>query len=274
MDALQYHIDFDVKEPFDGPLDVLLTLIQKNKIDIEDIPIALLCDQYMAYITEAQHMDLDLAAEFIVMASELMLIKSKMLLPKVQEEEEDPRAALAEALLNYQRAKEAAAKLGLLYPIYSARLVKDTDEISVDKTYVADQSVISLCEAVRRIIAYREEKPRAEKVTFSPMISSPIVPVEAKIVGILRHFEKKEELSLDALLDDSVSLNDMIAIFLGVLELVKVRRLRIVENPNRIGSLLGRDTTFILGEDSGEPIESDFDTDITATLAAGKEDAS
>ena len=271
MEALQYHIDFDVKEPFDGPLDVLLTLIQKNKIDIEDIPISLLCDQYMAYITEAQHMDLDLASEFIVMASELMLIKSKMLLPKAQEEEEDPRAALAEALLNYQRAKEAAAKLGQLYPIYSARLVKDTDEISVDKTYVADQSVTSLCAAVRRIIAYREEKPRAEKVTFSPMISSPIVPVEAKIVGILRHFEEKEEMSLDALLDDSVSLNDMIAIFLGVLELIKIRRLRIVENPNRIGSLLGRDTAFVLGEDTGEPIESDFDTDIT-TLTTGKED--
>ncbi len=272
MEALQYHIDFDVKEPFDGPLDVLLTLIQKNKIDIQDIPIALLCDQYMAYIAEAQRMDLDLAAEFIVMASELMLIKSKMLLPKVVEEEGDPRAELAEALLKLQRAREAAAKLALLYPTYSGRLVKDTDEISVDKTFVDDQSVTSLCAAVRRIIAYREEKPRAEKVTFSPMISSPIVPVEAKIVGILRHFEEKEEMSLDSLLNDSISLPDMIAIFLGVLELVKVRRLRIVDDPNRVGSLLGMDTTFILGEDNGEPIESDFDSHITSSSDTGKED--
>ncbi len=272
METLQYHIDFDVKEPFDGPLDVLLTLIQKNKIDIQDIPIALLCDQYMAYIAEAQRMDLDLAAEFIVMASELMLIKSKMLLPKVVEEEGDPRADLAEALLKLQRAREAAAKLALRYPTYSGRLVKDTDEISVDKSFVDDQSVTSLCAAVRRIIAYREEKPRAEKVTFSPMISSPIVPVEAKIVGILRHFDEKEEMSLNSLLNDSVSLPDMIAIFLGVLELVKVRRLRIVDDPNRAGSLLGMDTTFILGEDNGEPIESDFDADITSSLDTGKED--
>ncbi len=273
MDALQYHIDFDMAEPFDGPLDLLLTLIQKNKVEITDIPIALICDQYMAYIEAAQHMDLDLAAEFIVMASELMLIKSKMLLPKTEEEQEDPRAGLAEALLKYQQAKEAAAKMALLYPKFSARLVKDTDEISVDKTYVSEQSVTSLCAAVRRIIAYREEKPRAEKVTFSPMISSPIVPVEAKIVGILKHFEVKEEMSLDTLLDDSVSLADMIAIFLGVLELVKVRRLRIVEDPDRVGSLLGVDTTFVLGENNGEAIESDFDLTVDTSLFATDKEA-
>lgn len=274
MDILQYHIDFDMAEPFDGPLDLLLTLIQKNKVDITDIPIALICDQYMAYIEAAQHMDLDLAAEFIVMASELMLIKSKMLLPKTEEEAEDPRAGLAEALLKYQQAKEAAAKMALLYPKFSGRLVKDTDEISVDKTYVSEQSVTSLCAAVRRIIAYREEKPRAEKVTFSPMISSPIVPVEAKIVGILRHFEVKEEMSLDALLDDSVSLADMIAIFLGVLELVKVRRLRIIEDPDRVGSLLGVDTTFALGENNGEAIESDFDLTVDTSLFTTDKEAS
>ncbi len=271
MDALQYHIDFDMAEPFDGPLDLLLTLIQKNKVEIQDIPIALICDQYLAYIETAQQMDLDLAAEFIVMASELMLIKSKMLLPKTEEEEEDPRAGLAEALLKYQQAKEAAAKLSKLYEKYCGRLVKDTDEISVDKSYVADQSVTSLCTAVRRIIAYREEKPRAEKVTFSPMISSPIVPVEAKIVGILRHFDRSEEMSLDALLDDSVSLPDMIAIFLGVLELIKVRRLRIVEDPHRVGSLLGLDTTFVLGEDSGESIESDFDKPLDTSVFTNNE---
>lgn len=274
MEALQYHIDFDMAEPFDGPLDLLLTLIQKNKVEITDIPISLICDQYMAYIEAAQHMDLDLAAEFIVMASELMLIKSKMLLPKAEEEEEDPRAGLAEALLKYQQAKEAAAKMALLYPKFSGRMVKDTDEISVDKTYVADQSVTSLCAAVRRIIAYREEKPRAEKVTFSPMISSPIVPVEAKIVGILKHFEISEKMSLDALLDDSVSLADMIAIFLGVLELVKVRRLRIVENPNRVGSLLGTDTSFVLGEESGEHFESDFDQLAEPTLFTSQTEVS
>ena len=255
MEALTYHL-----EKFDGPLDLLLSLIQKNKVEITDIPISLICDQYMEYLHAAEEMDLDLASEFIVMASELMLIKSKLLLPRVEEEEEDPRAALADALLKYQQAKQGATLLAPAYAKYSSRMVKDTDEISVDKTFVADQSVTDLCAAVRRIIAYREEKPRAEKVTFTPMISSPIVPVEAKIIGILRHFETEEQLSLASLLDDSVSLPDLIAIFLGVLELIKVRRLRILEDPDATETVLGADTVFVQGEGNEHDISfDDFD---------------
>ena len=259
---LTYHL-----EAFEGPLDLLLSLIQKNKVDITDIPISLICDQYMAYITEAERLDMDLASEFIVMASELMLIKSKMLLPKIQPEEEDPRAELAEALLKYQQAKLAAAMLGKAYPIFSGRMVKDTDEISVDKTFVADQSVTSLCQAVRRIIAYREEHPRADKVTFTPMIAKPIVPVEAKIVGILRHFETKEKVSMTSLIEDAVSLPDMIAVFLGILELVKLRRIVLVEGDHVEGSVYGIDSEFIKGDElspeENSGINSDFDTDST-----------
>ncbi len=268
--TLTYRLD-----AFEGPLDLLLTLIQKNKVEITDIPIALICDQYMEYIRAAEDMDLEVAAEFIVMASELMLIKSRMLLPKVVEDEEDPRTMLAEALLKYQQAKEAAGKMAPRYPHFSGRMVKDTDEISVDKTFVADQSVTSLCMAVRRIIAYREEKPRAEKVTFTPMISSPIVPVEAKIVGILRHFETKEQMSLGALLDDASSLSDMIAIFLGVLELVKVRKLHIVEDPDRAVTVLGEDTVFVEGEGSVDAIDPTFDAppdDFNSLFSEGGDD--
>ena len=261
MEALTYRL-----EAFEGPLHLLLTLIQKNKVEISDIPISLICDQYMAYITEAERLDMDLASEFIVMASELMLIKSKMLLPKAEPEEEDPRAGLAEALLKYQQAKAAAALLGKAYPIFSGRMVKDTDEISVDKTFVADQSVTSLCLAVRRIISYREEHPAPDKVTFTPMIAKPIVPVEAKIVGILRHFETKERVSMTSLIEDAVSLPDMIAVFLGILELVKLRRIVLVEKDDTIGSVYGIDTEFIVGDDpvseeTSSEFSSDFDSD-------------
>ena len=261
MEALTYRL-----EAFEGPLDLLLSLIQKNKVEISDIPISLICDQYMAYITEAERLDMDLASEFIVMASELMLIKSKMLLPKAEPEEEDPRAGLAEALLKYQQAKAAAALLGKAYPKFSGRMVKDTDEISVDKTFVADQSVTSLCLAVRRIIAYREEHPAPDKVTFTPMIAKPIVPVEAKIVGILRHFETKERVSMTSLIEDAVSLPDMIAVFLGILELVKLRRIMLVETDDTVGSVYGIDTEFIMGDDpsfeeTASEFSSDFDSD-------------
>ena len=261
MEALTYRL-----EAFEGPLDLLLSLIQKNKVEISDIPISLICDQYMAYITEAERLDMDLASEFIVMASELMLIKSKMLLPKAEPEEEDPRAALAEALLKYQQAKAAAALLGKAYPKFSGRMVKDTDEISVDKTFVADQSVTSLCLAVRRIISYREEHPAPDKVTFTPMIAKPIVPVEAKIVGILRHFETKERVSMTSLIEDAVSLPDMIAVFLGILELVKLRRIMLVETDDTVGSVYGIDTEFIMGDDptleeTASEFSSDFDSE-------------
>ncbi len=263
MEPLHYHL-----ESFDGPLDLLLSLIQKNKVEISDIPIALICDQYMAYIREAERMDMDLAAEFIVMASELMLIKSKMLLPRVEPEEEDPRAALAEALLKFQQAKEAAAILAKAYPRFSGRMVKDTDEISVDKTFVADQSVTSLALAVRRIIAYREEHPSADKVTFTPMIASPIVPVEAKIVGILRHFERKERVSLNCLIEDAASLPDMIAIFLGVLELIKMRRILLPDTGEGSDSVLGIDTEFQLGEATiDEPLPDSENSDAETPTA-------
>ena len=265
MEALTYRL-----EAFEGPLDLLLSLIQKNKVEITDIPISLICDQYMAYITEAERLDMDLASEFIVMASELMLIKSKMLLPKAEPEEEDPRAGLAEALLKYQQAKAAAALFGKAYPKFSGRMVKDTDEISVDKTFVADQSVASLCLAVRRIISYREEHPRADKVTFTPMIAKPIVPVEAKIVGILRHFKTKEKVSMTSLIEDAVSLPDMIAVFLGILELVKLRRIVLVENDTTVGSVYGIDTEFIMGDDpvseeNTSEFRSDFDSGTQST---------
>ena len=218
IEQLTYRLDL-----FEGPLDLLLTLISKNKVSITDIPIALICDQYMEYIEQAQALDMDIASEFILMASELLLIKSKMLLPRPEEEEEDPRETLADALLRYKQAKEAALKMAPMYAFYSGRMIKDTDEISIDKTFVDDQQVTSLCAAVRRIIAYNEANQDNEKVVFSPMISKPIVPVEAKIVGILHRMKKKEWTPMEELLSDSVSHADMIAIFLGVLELLKVR---------------------------------------------------
>ena len=243
-------------EQFEGPLDLLLSLIAKNKVNIEDIPISLICDQYMEYINEAQRLDMEVASEFIVMASELMLIKSKMLLPRTEEDTEDPRKLLTDALLRYQQAKAAVEKFAPLYAYFSGRAVKDTDEVTVDKTFVADQEPEALCAAVRRIIANTSAEERNSVQVFSPMIRKPIVPVEVKIVGILNHInENKGEASLDELLSDSVSLPDMIAIFIGVLELIKVRRL-IIDGETEEG-LLGVGTRFRLNTDESTIISDE-----------------
>lgn len=241
MEAVTYRL-----EQFEGPLDLLLTLIQKNKVSITDIPISLICDQYMEYINGAKELNMDVASEFIVMASELMLIKSKMLLPKAEEDEDDPRAQLADALLRYQQAKEAAQKLSPLYAFYSGRMVKDTDEISIDKTFVHDQQVTDLCAAVRRIIAYNNALEKAANTAFTPMISKPIIPVEIKIVSILKTIEKRGVATLEELLLGESTLPDLIASFLGVLELIKVRRIIVSDETDEGNALLDSSTRFIL----------------------------
>ena len=255
MSELTYKLD-----QFEGPLDLLLTLIQKNKVSITDIPIALICDQYVEYITRAQELDMEVASEFIVMASELMLIKSKMLLPKPELDGEDPRATLTDALLRYSQAKEAVVKLTPLYSFYSGRMVKDTDEISVDKTYVHEQDVTSLLAAMRRIVAYNNALEKAATTSFTPMISKPVIPVEIKIVSILRTVEKRGIATLEDLIIDEVTLPDLIASFLGVLELVKIRKL-LVQNDgeNTDNALLGANTRFILNTDESTVEQSEYD---------------
>ena len=255
MDALTYRL-----EQFEGPLDLLLTLIQKNKVSITDIPISLICDQYLEYITHAQMLDMDIASEFIVMASELMLIKSRMLLPREKDDEEDPREALTDALLRYQQAKEAAAKLTPLYAYYSGRMVKDTDEISIDKTYVQDQDVTALCAAIRRIIAYNNALEKAANTAFTPMISKPIIPVEIKIVSILKTVERQGAASLEELLMDEATLPDAIASFLGVLELIKIRKLLVADDIDESNALLNAKTRFILNTDDSTVEESEYFT--------------
>ena len=251
--ALTYKI-----EQFEGPLDLLLSLIAKNKVNIEDIPISLICDQYMDYIKEAQRLDMELASEFILMASELMLIKSKMLLPRAEDDEEDPRAVLTDALIRYQQAKAAALAFAPLYAYYSGRLAKDTDEVTIDKSFVADQEPEALCAAVRRIIANTNADVRNSVQVFHPMIKKPIVPVEVKIVGILRRLENQQgKATLDELLSDSVSLPDMIAIFIGVLELVKVRRLIISETDEDERGLHSTKTVFTLNENEDDIIKEE-----------------
>jgi segregation and condensation protein A len=217
-------------------------------VNIEDIPISLICDQYLEYIHAAQDMDMELAGEFIVMASELMRIKSSMLLPRVEPDEKDPRRELADALIRYQQAKQAAQKMIPLYQLYSGRMVKDTDEITVDVTYVADQQVTSLCAAVRRIIAANESRPKEEKQVFAPLVAKPIVPVEVKIVGILHHISKRRNPSMKDLLSDATSLPDLIAIFLGILELIKVRKILIEEDPDSYTVIHGTNTRFVVND--------------------------
>ena len=204
-------------------------------------------------------MDMELATEFLVMASELMLIKSRMLLPRPAEETEDPRKVLTDALIRYQQAKAAAVRLAEQYVLYSGRMVKDTDEISIDKTFVADQSTDALRLAVKRIRSYMDAIEDARSHAFTPMISKRVVSVEMKIAGMLGRIRKTGAATLNELIGDETSLPDLIAAFVGVLELVKVRRLLIDETDEYYSedALHGLNTKFILNTDESTIVHED-----------------
>ena len=243
MEALNYKL-----EQFEGPLDLLIDLVAKNKVDLNDIPISLICDQYLDYIAEAERLDMELASEFLTMASYLILIKSKMLLPQKEKEQEDPRENLAFVIAEHVRSQKLALILRERYAQFGGRWQKDTDEISPDRSFVLEQDAEKLYEAARRVLAYQrtEKSEPIEKIT--PIIKKKIIPVEEKIVGILTHFKKKKKNSLKSVLSDAKSRPELIAIFIGVLELIKQRRIIIVESPEEFTSLHGMNTVFEFNE--------------------------
>ncbi len=250
---------------FEGPLDLLLALIEKNKMNILDIQISLICDQYLAFLAEAKAMDMEIATDFLNMASQLMVWKSEMLIPHEEEGEKPPRFELSDILVRHQHAKEAAPKLHPLYAYFSNRFVKDTDEISPDRTFVADQDIEKLLLAVNRINAYRDSIERV-KTAFVPMTSKPIVPVEGKIVIILDTLTTRGTATLRELLIDAPSIADLIASFMGILELMKVRKIVMEDSEDERNSVHGEGTRFFLNPDAPTDesidVEADFKTPV------------
>lgn len=221
METIQYHLD-----DFDGPLDLLLTLITKNQIDIHDIPIVTICAQYMTFIEEAQQMDLDIASEFLIMASELMLIKSKMLLPG-RDERDDPRKELVNQLELYMATKNAAEQLRPLFQKYAGRWEKETDEILPEKEMPLGLDVSLLSSALNAMLARVNALQPEPELLISPLIQMPIVSVEEKIAEILTYLEHNETATLFTLLRVSRDKADLLARFMGILELIKIRRVLI-----------------------------------------------
>lgn len=172
-------------ELFEGPLELLLTLVEKHKLKIDDIPIDLLCEQYMAYMHEASEQNIELACEFLYMASELMLIKSRMLLPRDPVKDEDPRKPLIDAIKEYQRAKLAAAELSELYQEYGTRMIKEQDDISPDRTYVADHSVELLRAALIHVFTEVKLSEKTIKEEFTGIVNAPRIPVETVMTTLI-----------------------------------------------------------------------------------------
>lgn len=266
IEQITYRLD-----EFQGPLDILLALIQKNKVSITNIPIALICDQYMEYLEEAQKMDLEIATEFIVMASELMLIKSKMLLPHEEGTENDPRREIQNALLLHQQAKLAAEKLKPMYDDFSGRFVKGQDSVPPERGLPLDLDPDLLVKALNAVLRRIKvaEALRKPQDLVNPLIKRKVVSVEEKIEEICTLLEEHEEASLFFLLKDADSRAELVARFMGVLELIKIQRIKITSvkiiedvveyEENGLEMMFSLNPEYVPGETS----ESEFDSHAT-----------
>ena len=213
---------------YEGPLELLLALIAKNKMNIFDIQISVLFEQYMAYVDEMKRMDMDVAGEFITMAAELMLIKSRMLLPK---QEEDPREELVRKLMEYKLAKEAAGWLSERGREFGGRFEKDTDEIKPDKNAKLDLDAELLTNALSRLLFKIAEKEKGEENApielINPLIKKKIVSIPGRVLGVMRKMLKRRAVYFDEFFENVRSRSELVATFYAILELLKAGRLTI-----------------------------------------------
>ncbi len=207
-------------EVFEGPLDLLLHLIKINEVDISDIPIATITDQYLEYLDLMKALDINVAGDFLLMASTLMHIKSKMLLPKQKddfEEIEDPREEIVRSLMEYMRLKEAANELAsrdILYRDVFKRGIEMDSPSGQEDINTAEVTLYELMNAFKMIIKkkYPDVVLRFKAESWS---------VKKKMVEIMKRLKGVKNLYLGDLFSTMGSVSEMIATFLALLELVR-----------------------------------------------------
>lgn len=225
-------------ENFEGPLDLLLHLIEKNKVNIYDIPIALITKQYLDYVNAMQEENLDIVSEFLVMAATLLDIKSRMLLPveeSEEEDEEDPRAELVRRLLEYKMYKYMAEELGIREEDADRILYRepsvpkevrqyeppvDLDALIGDLTLAKLQSIFESC------MKRQEDRKDPVRSKFSTIKKEP-VSLETKTRDLLHYARTNRKFSFRKLLDGQKDKVEVVVTFLAVLELMKVGKITI-----------------------------------------------
>jgi segregation and condensation protein A len=219
-------------EHYEGPLDLLLDLIRRQKIDIKDIPIASITSEYLAYLDKARELDIDLGAEFVYMAATLIHIKSKMLLPVDPElakmtEEEDPRRELVDRLLEHERFKNAAQML------HQKRMIEENVWSNPQmKAYLAEEedpglsvTLFDLVKSFGEILDRVKNRPVYEVVNEDVSVPDMILYLTA----LLRRAENNEPIRIVPLFERQRSVRAMISMFLAVLELVRRQAITLVQ---------------------------------------------
>lgn len=217
----KYEVKLDV---FEGPIELLMHLIEKNKIDIYDIPITSLTEQYMDYLEQMKHFDIEIASEFLVMAATLLLIKSRMMLPKThveEEQEEDPRQELLQRILEYQQFKQVSVVLEDKAVKQSRFFAREPLEIPVHHTPPENLSVTELWEAFRRLVAVRKELTIPDVI-----VAQEEFRIEDQMIHILTLLteSEKNEIRFETIFISGLR-SELIASFLAMLELIRRHRI-------------------------------------------------
>lgn len=220
---MDYNVKLDI---FEGPMDLLVHLIRKNEMDIYDIPIAVITAQYLEYLDLMKELNINVAGNFLVMAATLIHIKSKMLLPRPpdDEEDEDPRLELARPLMEYLALKEAADQLGQRPVLYRDVFTRDflAKEMEGKEEGMIRVGLFELIAAVRKMLLEKKEEP------FSHL-PSPLIPIENKMEEILTQLKQMGRILLEELLPAHFGRAEIIVVFLALLELARLHKIIIYQ---------------------------------------------
>jgi segregation and condensation protein A len=219
-------------QSFEGPLDLLVHLIRRNQVNVYDIPIAVITEQYLQYLDLMQELNLDVASEFLVMAATLIHIKSRMLLPRpdptqADDAEEDPRDALVRRLLEHQKFKAAAELLHDRETLRSAQWTRPDSRIEAiagdDYEPELEVDLLSLLSAFRSVLERARERP---PVPLPPEQ----VSIESRIEQLLERLSETEACGFEDLFDDAATRGEMIVTFLALLEMIRLKLIRIFQS--------------------------------------------
>ncbi len=253
----QTELPYQVRiEKFEGPLDLLLHLIKKSEINIYDIPIAMIAQQYLEYLEAMKELNLSVAGEFLVMAATLLQIKSKMLLPveEAAEDEEDgpdPREELVRRLLEYKAYKEAARQLDGQEKMWRDIFTREQaapEPVEPDETLLENVTLFDLVDALKSIMDRNPGKKLIEIIPDN-------LTVRERMNVILEMLEGKDSISFVALFEQSCHRLVVIVTFLALLELIRLRVARVFQAETFGPILVSR--TFSLVPDPAELDDSD-----------------
>ena len=221
MEEISYKLDV-----FEGPMDLLLHLISKHKLNIYDIPIVTLVEQYIEYVRKMQEEDMYVASDFLEMAARLVYIKSVSLLP-VYEEAEELKTELQGELIEYRDMKLMAEKLSQNTDGFN-QYVREQEKIEIDQTYKRLHEPLELVNAYLMAAGKKLNNLPPPIEAFKEIVVKKVVSVGSKIKSIFSKFKKKgEKARFQSLFEDAESRSDLVATFLAVLELTKSKKIKV-----------------------------------------------